>query len=105
MSRERERAIPCSLAARDSLPPTYPQPLIPATFWILCPFWDWVCRWNPAYQQKFFVQCFAYSASISCNSSAKSPMDFMYLGHHAPVDSGTSTATIVVVSPLQTVRC
>jgi hypothetical protein len=50
------------------------------------------------------VQCFSYSASISRNSSAKSAMHFKYLGHWALVDSGTSTATKVVASPLQAAR-
>ena len=50
------------------------------------------------------VQCFSYSASISRNSSARPPKDFMYLGHHGPMYSGTATATKVVASPLQVAR-
>jgi hypothetical protein len=83
--------------------PSYPQPPTAVTSWILCFFSHPAREWHPDYQQKIVVQCFAYSASITGNSSAKNPKDFMYLEHHAPVYSGTTTASKVVVSPLQTV--
>jgi len=53
---------------------------------------------------EILMQCFAYSASISRNSGAKSPKDCMYLGHQALVYCGTATATKVVASPLQVAR-
>jgi len=91
-----------SLIIAHRYSPIYPQPTFRVTLWILCFFRIREFQWHPGYQQKILVQCFAYSASIGGNRSAKTPKNFMYLGHHAPVHSGTPTATIVVVSPPQT---